>query len=189
MPRDVLAGGPDSENDYRTHITYTHYEQILAMSQPTEGACVHVFDGNWPRYSFDENERMRLIGQTSKIQNVLPPGSTPIRPPVLQFGTEPVHGWCYIYQKAELALQLGDDQQVSTLGDEAQAKNLQPADPVEWMPFVQAYAALGDQAKLALAAEKINKVLPLKVQACSTLKTMQGLGTALSSQAVDLFCK
>ena len=189
MPRDVLAGGPDSLVDYRTHTMNIHYGQILAMSQPTEGACVHIFDGNWPRYSFDENERMRLIGQTSKIQNVLPPGSSAIQPPAIQFGTEPTRGWCYTYEKAELALQLGDYQQVSALGNETQAKNLQPADPVEWMPFVQAYAALGDQAKLILAAEKINTILPLKAQACTTLKTMQGLGTTLTSQAVDLFCK
>lgn len=189
MPRDVLAGGPALLNDYRTHIMKIDYGQILAMSQPTDGACVHVFDGRWPRYSSDENERMLLVGGTSKIQTVLPPTANPIQPPAIQFGVEPAHGWCYYYQKAELALQLSDYQAVSTLGTQAASLSLQPADPVEWMPFVQAYAALGDQPRLSQAAGKITPTRSLKVEACTTLQTMQSLGTPITAQAEDLFCK
>jgi hypothetical protein len=189
MPHDVLAGGPIVTKDYRTHVMNINYGQILAMSQPTAGACVHVFDGRWPRYSDNENERMLLVGQTSKIQTVLPPSGTPIRPPAVPFGSEPVHGWCYYYQKAELALQQNDYAGVSALASQAASMNLSPADPVEWMPFIQAFAALGDQADLARAAAHITPTPTLKQEACKTLQTMQSLGTSITQQAQDLFCK
>jgi len=40
-------------------------------------------------------------------------------PPAAVFGDEPVHGWCYYFEKAELARQQGDWQQVAALGEQA----------------------------------------------------------------------
>jgi hypothetical protein len=185
MPAQVLAGGPNVRVEARTHIMNIDYNQILAMSQPTVGACVHVFDGRWPRYSLDESERMLLVGGTSKIQTVLPPISTPILPPALQFGSEPAHGWCYYYEKAELALQQGDYAGVSALGSQAASLNLAPADPVEWMPFIQAYAALDDQVHLNQAAKQITAIRSLKQEACAALQPMQ---TPINAIAQNLFC-
>jgi len=191
MPRDVLSGKPNEDLTYRTHSLSMHYDRILAMSQPTGAACVHVFDGRWPRFSTDEPQPMLLIGRESKIDLVLPGGSSPIRPPVVQFGPEPAHGWCYYYQKEELALQAGDYQQVAALGKDAESLHLRPADPVEWMPFVQANAVLGDQAAFMLGANIITDTRYLKVEACTTLKAMQSQGTALSTtfDFEGVFCK
>ena len=189
MPALVLAGGPNVLAEARTHTMTIDYNQILAMSQPTAGACVHVFDGRWPRYSADESERMLLVGGTSKIQAVLPPSSTPIQPPAVPFGSEPAHGWCYYYQKAELALQQGDYAGVSALGSQAASLNLGPADPVEWMPFIQAYAALGDQASLSQAAAQIAPTRSLNQEACAAVQAMQTGGTAIAQPAQDLLCK
>ena len=44
--------------------------------------------------------------------------TTPSPPPML-FGPEPPHTWCYYFQKADLARQRGDWDEVARLGDEA----------------------------------------------------------------------
>jgi hypothetical protein len=64
------------------------------------------------------------------------------------FGPEPDHGWCYFFQKASLAAQFEDWDQVVRLGDEAAAQGYRPDQtasdtPHEWLPFVQGYALTG----------------------------------------------
>ena len=61
------------------------------------------------------------------------------RPPA-QFGSEPAHGWCYSYQKAELARQQGDWAAIVSLGDQALAAGLRWNDPSELLPFIEGYA-------------------------------------------------
>jgi hypothetical protein len=64
------------------------------------------------------------------------------------FGKEPSHGWCYYYEKTDLARQLGDWEQVSELGDQARAKGFSPNasesnSPHEWEPIIEGYARTG----------------------------------------------
>jgi hypothetical protein len=64
------------------------------------------------------------------------------------FGPEPEHGWCYFYQKADLARQSGDWAAAGRLADEAFASGDYPNDPSERLLFIEIYAHLGkwDQA-------------------------------------------
>ncbi len=59
------------------------------------------------------------------------------------YGAEPEHGWCYYFQKADLARQLGDWQEVQRLGEIAFQLDDQPNDPAERFPFIESYAHLG----------------------------------------------
>ena len=69
-------------------------------------------------------------------------------PPSEFFGEDLEHNWCYYYQKAELAAQLGAWQRVAELGDEAESRGFSPGNPHEWLPFIEGYAHSGlwDQA-------------------------------------------
>ncbi len=60
---------------------------------------------------------------------------------------EPVHGWCYYFQKADLARQMGDWETVTHLGDVAFALDDYPNDPVERFVFIEGYAHNGDLEK------------------------------------------
>jgi hypothetical protein len=64
--------------------------------------------------------------------------------PVALFGVEPPHTWCYYFEKAELARQVGDWQTVTKLGDEARAQGLVPGDALEWLPFIEGYVVTGN---------------------------------------------
>lgn len=183
--QDILIQAPDKPGGYRTHVWTKHYDNVLVMSQPAEGACVHVFDGQWPRYSVDDVDRIQLVGDYSKIQNVLT-DVQPAQPPAYLFGAEPAHKWCYFYEKAELALQNGEWEKIAQLGDEAIQQGEYPIDRVEWMPFLQAYAHLGDEQKLRETAPRINEYPFLQKQACSTLQKMVELGLVEKPQIQEL---
>ncbi len=60
------------------------------------------------------------------------------------YGPEPAHGWCYYFEKAELARQFGDWETVTRLGDEASKLNDYPNNPVERFVFIEGYAHTGD---------------------------------------------
>jgi hypothetical protein len=60
------------------------------------------------------------------------------------YGPEPEHGWCYYFQKADLARQMGDWEAVAELGDKAFELDDYPNDPLERFVFIEGYAHTGD---------------------------------------------
>ncbi len=81
---------------------------------------------------------------------------------------------------------MGNGKKSSQLGDEAIQQSEYPIDRVEWMPFLQAYAHLGDEQKLRETAPRINEFPFLKKQACSTLQKMEELGLVEKPQIQEL---
>jgi hypothetical protein len=87
--------------------------------------------------------RALALSDLSRIQiEASPPPDTRI------FGPEPERGWCYLYQKAALAQQLEDWEEVVRLGDAAQAQGFNPRKsasdtPQGWLPFIEGYAMTG----------------------------------------------
>ncbi len=78
------------------------------------------------------------------------------------FGPEPLHNWCYYYEKADLARQGGDWTQVARLGDEAFAATYRPDDLSEYLPFIEAYARLNrwnDAKQLTLSTADTMPIL------------------------------
>jgi hypothetical protein len=72
---------------------------------------------------------------------------------------EPLHGWCYYFEQADLARQLGDWQRIAGLGEAAFNLSDHPNDPVERFVFIEGYAHTGDWAKvreLSLISYKVS---------------------------------
>lgn len=118
-------------------------------------------------------------------------GRTPtLYPPI--FGDEPTHTWCYDYEKAKLALQKNGWEKVIQLGDEAIQNSEYPIDRVEWIPFLQAYAHIGDAQRLRNTTSRINEYPFLQQQACRTLQKMIQFGLVtdplIQSLIIELFC-
>jgi len=74
------------------------------------------------------------------------------------YGSEPDHGWCYYFEKADLARQSGDWEQVVKLGDRAFALDDYPNDPVERFVFIEGYAHTGDWKKAVELSQTSYKV-------------------------------
>jgi len=72
---------------------------------------------------------------------------------------EPSQGWCYYFEKADLARQSGDWEEVVELGKKAFASGDYPNDPTENFVFIEAYAhtnAWGNAEQLSLSANRVS---------------------------------
>jgi hypothetical protein len=81
---------------------------------------------------------------------------------------ESVPDWCYYFEKADLARQLGDWQKVVELGNQAFALQDYPKAPTERLPFIQGYGYSGMWARAEeLTWETLDLDLETKPLLCS----------------------
>ncbi|HEY5984234.1 MAG TPA: hypothetical protein VIU38_12255 [Anaerolineales bacterium] len=165
-------------------LTY-HYKNVLVLTQPSSTSCVRAVDGDSPELSVDDGLLALLTSSRSNIDIIATAGSAP-KPPEALFGTEPRHGWCYYYETAELARQQGNLAEVARLGEEAEMAGYGPNDPIEWMPFLQAYAALHKTPKVKQLASQINTVPAYRLQACRSLADLRAQGYRLDPEMFNL---
>jgi hypothetical protein len=166
-----------SDRERRGLTSTQNFSHLLLLSMPSESSCVHLLDGRAPELSDQESSEMSLAAPYSRMERVQTDGPSHI-PPAELFGGEPAHNWCYYYQKASLARQRGDWAEVVRLGDEATHLNERPADRVEWMPFIQAYAYLDRYEDVDQLATILNDIPFLKFQACDVFtRDLAGYGT------------
>jgi len=71
---------------------------------------------------------------------IQPSSPAPVALPTALFGPKLPHNWCYYYEKADLACQQGNWQQMASLGDQAAQLNLAPNEASEWLIFSEADA-------------------------------------------------
>jgi hypothetical protein len=113
-------------------------QSVMVMYQPPPG-CVRVADGFYggdpalgPQNNLLNESTLALIESESTH-----------RPPEAIFGAEPPHSWCYYFQKADLARQLGNWDEVIKLYQQALSAGFAPAQGGEYLPLVEAYAQTG----------------------------------------------
>ncbi len=105
-------------------------------------ACLRLLD---PVLDVDdrfisEGSLMREASALSNPDRILASQSA-VMPAI--YGPEPAHGWCYYFEKADLARQSGDWETVTRLGDEAFSLNDYPNNPLERFVFIEGYAHTG----------------------------------------------
>jgi hypothetical protein len=183
----VLTRERQQYDNRKNIVTYPNYRNILVITQPSLNSCVHVIDGSQPEYSQDEKDSIRVVGPYSEMEHVLT-DEPPHTPPAVVFGPEPPHEWCFFYEKADLARQRGDWEEVLNLGTEALDKEFVPQDKIEWIPFLQAYAAAGDSDRLAKMASAIAVEPYISLQACQRIGSMQGLSDSVIAVVDSLYC-
>src|SRR5215216_2993447 len=144
-----------------------------------------------------EESHMREASALSNPEQILASASA-IMPAI--YYPEPAHGWCYYFQKADLARQLGQWKEVAKLGDTAFKLEDHPNNPVERFVFIEGYAHVGDwERALNLSKEsyKISKeyVGPLlcqlwkRIDQEATDGLPEGRAEALSKVKSMLSCK
>jgi hypothetical protein len=120
-----------------------------------------------------EDSHMREASALSNPEQILASSSS-IMPNI--FHPEPVRGWCYYFEKADLARQFGKWEEVAELGDTALKLNDHPNNPVERFVFIEGYAHVGDwdrALKLSKESYQVSKdyVGPLLCQLWKRIET------------------
>ena len=129
------------------------FKQMLVLSAPNSGVCMHAFDGQRSEISSFEEAASRLVYPFSNV-GLIDTTQSPHQPPAGIFGEEPDHNWCFYYQNASLARQDGNWDEIVKLGEEVRKLGLQPKDLSEWMPFYEGFAK-GSRIDLANEAGAI----------------------------------
>ncbi len=189
---DILLGKKERVvNYYDAHEYYVNFGNVLILAQSSENACLRVIDPRWPNFSRNDGNWIFETAAKSKVENIVPSGPAHL-PPEYLFGPEPEHDWCYYFQKADLARQTGDWEEITHLYDDAKKLGLTPNDQIELIPFLQAYAYLGDMQKVKQISTIINADPWYKLQACQILQGMPEQGYSLQSDMIastdKLFC-
>jgi len=123
--------------------------------------CLQLLDSSRPEMNADVSSfivRATRVSDLGMISNQL---SLENQQHIEQLlGKEPRANWCYFFEKADLARQFEEWQEVVTLYDQAAEKGLQPAESIEWLPLIEASAHLQDWQTALLISQKVDDVSP-----------------------------
>ena len=185
--RKVLSETRQEFDNRRTIRTYANYRNILIITQPSLDSCVQIIDGSQPELSPRENSAFIAMAPFSEAARVLV-NENERQPPASVFGPEPDRGWCYVYQKAALARQQEDWAEVRALAEQAYAEDWQPSDPIEWLPFIQAYALSQQSDRLNEISIAMGDNEFVRQQVCSITLEMPEITPHVREQLNGLFC-
>ena len=177
------------ERDYlaATFIGSTSQVVILYFQPP---GCLRVLDPllderNW--MVPEELRSMLSLATTRPILAAPQPGQEPPRLPAHIFDPPPAPNWCYYFEKASLARQVGDWEEVARLGELAFASGDYPNDPAERLPFVEGYAHTGSwQRALELSRETGAVTAVMKPVLCRLWNRIEAETVASSQQQETL---
>ena len=150
-----LSPGQPMEYRYRTVKFDGNTSNMIILQQPGDG-CLHLMD---PNYVSEETypglpENLAKSIDLSNINQVEQNGDN-MAVPSRYFGSEPVRGWCYYFEKAELARQYGDWEEVLMNYESASAAGFTAMQPVENLVFIEALARHGQTDKAGQLTEKV----------------------------------
>jgi hypothetical protein len=149
--------------DYLAAIFQGNTSQVVSVFYEPP-ACVRVLD----RVLDSDNRMLPLEMQSaaalSSSEWIHPngPAANNILPSNL-YSPEPAHGWCYYFERADLARQLGNWVEVSKLGDQAFTLNDYPNDPAERFVFIEGYAHVGNWEHARELSDQSQNITPMMV--------------------------
>jgi hypothetical protein len=163
------------------------FGNVLVMVQSSENSCVRFINGASPELNSYDDGRIVMVAPHSRLEAVATDGEIPAVPEHV-FGSEPERGWCFYYQQADLARQRGEWEKIPALRDEALEKGYYPNDPLEWIPFMQAYAVQGNVEEIREMTKLVVLDRYLRLQVCNNMKYLAEKET-LSSEVNEFIIK
>ena len=119
----------------------------------SSNSCLRVIDP----YIESENLALPLsIRQASQVAHleVIESRSNHILPGNI-LGSEPSASWCYYFEKADLARQYMDWEAVVDISETAFTINDFPYDPMEYFPFIEGYAHMGQWHQAWILSDRV----------------------------------
>jgi hypothetical protein len=150
----------DLSTQFRT-LKYTGAtpNSLVLYKDPSKASCLWVLSAE------DENnpvipDLVKAFLPVANPDQILASPSPGEYPPEVLFGPEPEHDWCYYFEKASLARQMKDWQEVARLADEAMDEGYLPSTPgsnsvYEWQPFIEGLANNGRWEEAALLTQLV----------------------------------
>lgn len=129
------------EQNYLAKTFHGNTSQMVVINfEPPR--CLRVLD---PQVDVENRLLVPLLRDAAVLSNTaMIRAENAVTMPASLYAPEPEHRWCYYFEKADLARQVDDWEQVVELGDQAFRLDDSPNDPVERFVFIEGYAHMGD---------------------------------------------
>lgn len=159
-----ITKGIEIRQEYRSFTFSGNTSQAIVLYYSPPG-CVKFVD---PTIDARLPQKPKYLAQAmhlSKLDLIDPNPSIPVEMDESVVGKEPEHNWCYYFEKADLARQVGNWQTVVDLGNQAFALNprLYEINAPEILPYIEANAHLGNWDK-AMALSKETYTLSYRME-------------------------
>ncbi|NMB59424.1 MAG: hypothetical protein GYA12_09665 [Chloroflexi bacterium] len=155
LKNSLPSARPDTpvEQTYRA-LTFKGNTSDSVALYLDSGGCLKVMDS---LYTTAETipglpYKMEPAIPLSNLSRIETNPDTPAVPAPQYFPEQP-HGWCYYYQKADLARQMGNWEEAARLGTEALEKKLLPATPSDWPLFIEVFGRVQNWNRAAELTE------------------------------------
>jgi hypothetical protein len=118
----------------------------LVLYQPVEG-CLRLLDARYADLTalpYADDRLTEIVG-LANLDRIISDPARPAVPIPQYFPGDGQDDWCYYFEKADLARQMGDTAGVVKLWDAANKAGYSPRNPFELQPFIE---GLGSQGRL-----------------------------------------
>jgi hypothetical protein len=178
--REIL-NAQSKEVLHRSIYFNVDFKNALIISMPYDNKCLHVWDSSQLELSPGTPALQFLAASSSNLAQI-DAAKEPAIPQQKIFGKEPDRDWCYYFEKASLARQKADWQEISRLAGEISKRELHPVDRIEWIPFLEGLINTGETTQVQGIVTEIRKDYQVQQSLCEQY-TKQKSG-AYSSQVV-----
>ncbi|MFC1878740.1 hypothetical protein ACFLZW_02390 [Chloroflexota bacterium] len=162
---DIIVHEPYRAVDFEG----TTSQALVVLYQPPD--CLKVIDPIFDRLLPDKPQHIREALALSDPDLIVTDAAASATPPSDLMGPEPKHGWCYYFQKAELARQNGDWEEIVSLGQIALKldETFHKRSVAELVPYIEGYARSGRWPKaLALTQRSFKESEENLLMLCDT---------------------
>jgi hypothetical protein len=138
----------------------------IALIHQGESRCLQVLDSVYADQPFYGAGQEQLVAISNPSRISAGAGDAPLGD---VFGAEPARSWCYYFEKADLARQLGDWQTILMLEQQAQHLGFATRFGPELVPFIEAHARSGDwEGALDISRQAQGTISEMQPLLCST---------------------
>lgn len=182
---DLLQGVPLEYGKLSMEFTGNSQQMLLLDFNPEMQRCLWVLqpqDANLRLVSAD----MRKLAAGSNIYLIQQVETEPT-PPEEIYGFTNTKTWCYYFQKADLARQFGEWDEVVRLWEEAQTIGERPDNGFEYIPFIEGYGHTGNWEKVKEMTKFANRVSEaLEPSLCDALERLNQSAPKSSDKVATL---
>lgn len=172
----IPALEPDKDITWRYRLLEFHgstSQALVIYYNPP--ACLRVLDpvvdANFPLLPPLTRSALAL----SRLEQIVPNAGIRANLPEHLFSTGNESSWCYYFEKADLARQFEDWEQVAALGDAAFNLDDSPNHASERVPFIEGYAHLGRWERALELTREAMEINPLmQAMLCDTWERISG---------------
>ncbi len=154
------------EHVYRPVTFIGNTSQAVSMIW-TPHNCLRILDSELDSVNETLPTLMKEAASISDPKNIIPGNFLEL--PKEIFGNEPIHDWCYYFEKADFARQQSDWIEIVTLGETAFNNYDPPNTAEERFPFIEGYAHTGDWIRAVELTSDSAGVTPLILPVLCTL--------------------